>query len=65
MGGGGGRRLLVEEAESLLVACFLLVSSLAGRSSIALGQMSLPVGGSTWATLKRLEAERRGRQVAG
>ena len=34
MGGGGCRRLLGEEAESWLVACFLLVSSLqAGRSS--------------------------------
>eukprot|EP01047_Picozoa_sp_COSAG01_P043038 COSAG01_NODE_3798_length_5687_cov_133.802613_3_plen_85_part_00 len=27
--------------------------------------MALTVGGSTWATLKRLEAERRGQQVAG
>ena len=58
MGGGGCRRLLEEEAESRLVACFLLVSSLSGRSSIALEKMSLPVGGSMRATPKRLEAER-------
>eukprot|EP01047_Picozoa_sp_COSAG01_P000953 COSAG01_NODE_19_length_39011_cov_38.134968_27_plen_92_part_00 len=47
-----------EEAESRLVACFLLISSLSGRSSIALEKMSLPVGGSMRAIPKRLEAER-------